>query len=269
MTEHGLLELGGHPANEPVLTQIEPATRRSGKVFSTLLCASADGLRHRIATELCVEDLTPERRMGGAAVRLGLGKAQLVCAFGFNPAVQGLSLELAALGYPSYDELARHRNQVYTTDVYDELSLADVQSVYRRARAEPHGRAILQYLLPQRLTQIESRIDATVDPTLIDRYQRELRYFYFSGIAQPEFVEVRLSQGSAGFRALCDELELLLQSTPVAGTCLLEHPALGPAEKWRLIERGLVAAPHGTPFSAGDAAGGALDFETSMVLGAH
>lgn len=244
--------------------------RRSGKVFSFLLSASTEELKCQLASETLPRELGPERRMGATAAQLGLRKAQLVCALGFNAAVPGLIAELAMLGYPSYEELARHRNQVFATDIYRELSLEDVQSVYRTARRDPRCRALVQYLVPRRLAQIETEIDATVGPTLIDRYQREVRYFYRNAIAQPEFAEARLSQGSPGFRALCDEFELLVEAKLLSGSAIIEHPALAPAEKRRLLERGFAnpRSGSGVPIEGSAAEDRHSVFETSVVLGA-
>lgn len=253
------------------MTPNDSETRRARKVFSSLLSASVEELRHRITTELCFGEVSLGRRIGAAASRLGLRKAQLVCALGFNPGVQGLAGELAALGYPSFEELARHRNHVFATDVYAELSVDEVQSIYRTAHQDPHCRAIMQYLVPQRLAQIESEIDATVNPNLIDRYQREVRYFYRNGIAQAEFVETRLSQGSPGFRALSDELTLLIEAKLLTGAALIEHPALVPSEKRRLIERGLALPVPGIGMAldrpASEARHPVLD--TSILLDGH
>ncbi|MGH8507552.1 MAG: hypothetical protein ACREVH_02365, partial [Gammaproteobacteria bacterium] len=178
--------------------------------FSEILHASAADLRERLGKRK--PPAQPRKRLGNAAARLGLTKAQLVCGLGFNREAHALGVELSALGYASYDDMAQHRNHVFITDVYSEISLDDVLAIYSNAKDDSDTLSILQYLMLKRLSQIEAAIDAQVQVWVIDRYKREVRHIYLNGIAQAAFVEGRLEQGHPGFRALANELKLIIDS---------------------------------------------------------
>ena len=206
--------------------------------FSEILHASAADLRERLGKRK--PSAQARKRLGNAAARLGLTKAQLVCALGFNR--EGLGAELLALGYASHDDLAQHRNHVFVTDVYAEIPLDDVLAIYSHAKDDSDILSILQYLMLRRLSQIEAAIDAQVQVWVIERYKREVRHIYLNGIAQAAFVEGRLEQGHPGFRALANELKLVIDSKLLSGGEICSRESLLVSEKQRLIERGLAPA---------------------------
>ena len=212
--------------------------------FSEILRASAADLRERLGKRKPSAQV--RKRLGNAAARLGLTKAQLVCALGFNR--EALGVELLALGYAFHDDLAQHRNHVFVTDVYAEIPLDDVLAIYSHAKEDSDTLSILQYLMLKRLSQIEAAIDAQVQVWVIERYKREVRHIYLNGIAQTAFVEGRLEQGHPGFRALANELKLVIDSKLLSGDKICAHESLLASEKQRLIERGLApAAGSNTP----------------------
>ena len=212
--------------------------------FSEILHASAADLRERLGKRK--PSAQARKRLGNAAARLGLTKAQLVCALGFNR--EALGAELLALGYASHDDLAQHRNHVFVTDVYAEILLDDVLAIYSHAKDDSDTLSILQYLMLRRLSQIEAAIDAQVQVWVIERYKREVRHIYLNGIAQAAFVEGRLEQGYPGFRALANELKLVIDSKLLSGGAICSRESLLASEKHRLIERGLApAAGSNTP----------------------
>ena len=214
--------------------------------FSEILHASAADLCERLGKRK--PSAQPRKKLGNAAARLGLTKARLVCALGFNREAHALGAELSALGYASYDDLAQHRNHVFVTDVYVEIPLDDVLAIYSHAKDDSDALSILQYLMLKRLSQIEAAIDAQVQVWVIERYKREVRHIYLNGIAQVAFVEGRLEQSHPGFRALANELKLVIDSKLLSGGEICARESLLASEKKRLIERGLApAAGSSTP----------------------
>ncbi len=222
------------------------AAGATATTFSEILHASATDLRERLGKRK--PSAQPRKRLGNAATRLGLTKARLVCALAFNREAHALGAELLALGYASHDDLAQHRNHVFVTDVYAEISLDDVLAIYSHAKDDSDTLSILQYLMLRRLSQIEAAIDAQVQVWVIERYKREVRHIYLNGIAQAAFAEGRLEQGHPGFRALANELKLVIDSKLLSGGEICARKSLLASEKQRLIERGLApAAGSNTP----------------------
>ena len=95
-------------------------------------------------------------------------------------------------------------------------------------------------LLVARITRIEERVEETVNSILIERYKKEMRAIYSSGIAQNDFVEFRLRQMDSGFRALLNETALIAEHRLVPIGDLFFRNTLLPEEKRRLIARGYV-----------------------------
>ncbi|MGH8584121.1 MAG: hypothetical protein ACREWG_15370, partial [Gammaproteobacteria bacterium] len=81
---------------------------------------------------------------------------------------------------------------------------------------------------------------------VIERYKREVRHIYLNGIAQVAFVEGRLEQGHPGFRALANELKLVIDSKVFSAGEICARESLLAGEKKRLIERGLAPAAGST-----------------------
>lgn len=178
---------------------------------------------------------------GSMAAPLGLNRCELVCAMGFNQHVRHLGELIGLLGYAAYEHLAEHRNRLFTTDVYAELSIGDVLATYRQVRNEPYALSLVRYLIPRRLAHIEEQIDATVGFQAIKGYRREVRYIYSKAIAQKDFADERLAHTPRGFRALADELKLIIESRLLSLEDLLLCPTVKPQEKKRLLDRGLVS----------------------------
>lgn len=207
--------------------------------FTDLLHTTAEQLVkkiHGFAGELG----SPRQRIRRIAKRWGLNDAQLLCAVGFNPYIRALTDVLSTLGYASYDELARHRNHLLVNDVYRQLSIRNVLAVYGTIKEDLDSLFIMQYLLTARLANIEAQIEATVKSNLIDKYKAEIRSIYIDGIAQTDFAEARIENTPSGFRALVNEIKLIIQCKLIPVGDILFRDAVVPEEKRKIIERGLV-----------------------------
>lgn len=175
-----------------------------------------------------------------AARKLDLGYPQLVCALGFNSNIQQLPDIVAVLGFPSYDALARERNLAFVNDSYQQLGIKDVLAIYQHVTRDLPMLEVIQHLLPRRLDNIEQRIEATVNAVSIDRYKKEMRAIYADGVAQIDFAEARLARTHSGFRALVNEVALIVESRLIPVGDIFFRETILPEEKRRLIVRGLI-----------------------------
>jgi hypothetical protein len=179
----------------------------------------------------------PARRL---ARQLGLTTKQLLCAVGFNRNIRDLPDVAAILGFASYDELAHRRNKVFTNDVYKDLKVRDVLAIYSNAKPDLQLLEIMQHLMRTRLQKIETRIDETVNSVFIERYKKEIRAIYGDGIAQVDFAEHRLQQTESGFRALLNEVGIIVEQRLIPIGDIFFRNTVLPEEKRRLIRNGLV-----------------------------
>ena len=183
---------------------------------------------------------TREERVAHAADRLGINSSRLICALGFNPHLRTVDSELAGLGYAGYDDLAAHRNELFVNDIYRKLSIDDVLAIYDAVSRDPPLLQVMQYLLTARLEKIEGRIEQTVNPLVIERYKKEMRAIYADGVAQIEFAEARLNTTDSGFRALVNEVSIIVDSRIIPVGDIFFRDTIFPEEKRRLLNRGLI-----------------------------
>lgn len=203
--------------------------------FQEVLGADAETLVGMLASPEG-EDATVQ----GIARRLRLHKAELVSAVGFNPAARTLGERLAVLGYAGFEALFSHRDLLFATDAYRRLSLRDVVAIYAAPLPDPQALAGLQDLIFDRLAHIEGDIDTKIDALVIESYKRELATLYLQGIVRRDFADKRLRTGNRGFRALGNEIKLLLDAGLYSPAEVLADTALNSDEKRRVIERGCV-----------------------------
>lgn len=186
-------------------------------------------------------DKTPlDDRLNQATIALGLRTAQVVCAFGFNRFLQNNPDALPILGFVTYDELARERNDIFTSDIYKYLTLDNVLTIYSVVKDDPDTLQLMQYLLKKRLENIESRIESTVNSLIIDKYKAEMRCIYNEGIANIEFAEERLNRHDSGFRALLNEVNIIIESKLIPAGDIFFRDKILPEEKRKLLNKGLI-----------------------------
>ncbi|MCZ6770543.1 MAG: hypothetical protein O7G83_00980 [Proteobacteria bacterium] len=209
--------------------------------FEEILTASSEDLLKTLYKSSSTQDESAaSSRAKKTAKNLSLTYPQLVCAVGFNAQIQGLSDVLAVIGFDSYEALARERNQAFTTDIYQQLGIRDVLAIYVHVANHLPLLEIIQHLLTRRLDRIEERIEATVNSMVIDRYKKEMRAIYNDGVAQIDFAEERLSKTHSGFRALLNEVALIVESRMIPVGDIFFRDSILPEEKRRLMIRGLI-----------------------------
>lgn len=210
--------------------------------FSDLIRASSEqlvNLFYRINTR---SDAPVEECLNVASKKLLLKPAQIVCGVGFNPAIHVLDDVASVLGFPSYEELAQRRNEFFCMDVYDDLRLANIIEIYSVVADDAELKEVMQYLLPARLATIEERIDKKVEPNTIERYKKEMKAIYAEGVAGIAFAESRLNNTSSGFRALINEVSIIVESRLIPVGDIFFRETVLPEEKRRILRKGMIPA---------------------------
>lgn len=174
------------------------------------------------------------------AIQLKLREAQLVCAIGFNKSVRKLPEIAPILGFKNYDSLVNARNEFFTMDTYKLLSLDNILSIYSIVKNDVKNKQIMEYLLSSRLETIEKRIEETVNSLIIDKYKEEMRAIYSDGIVGIDFVETRLDKSDSGFRALLNEVTLIVENKIIPAGDVFFRETILPQEKRKLLNKGLI-----------------------------
>jgi hypothetical protein len=208
--------------------------------FKELLFATEEQLVQKFYKFRGDESLPSEEKLVSVARKFVLRGSQLVCAVGFNPNTPKCTEILPIMGFANFDELARERNDVFTTDIYKRLTFENIAEIYARVLNSPELLQIMQYLLKTRLQNIEGKIEATVNTLIIDKYKSEMRTIYFDRIATIDFVEERLNNKDSGFRALLNEVAIIIESKLIPAGDIFFRDNILPQEKRKLLNKGLI-----------------------------
>jgi len=208
-------------------------------MFNKILHESENELIARLHG-LCDPALQTRVPLAEIATVLKLRPEQLICAVGFNHSARYLTEELAVLGYASFNELARDRNEIFVSDIYKRLTLENILKIYERIRNDQETVEVMQYLLKQRLGKIENEIESTVNSVVIDKYRSEMRTVYSLGIAGIDFAEDRLDRQDSGFRALLNEVSIIVENKIIPVGEIFFRDRVLPQEKLKLLNKGLI-----------------------------
>ena len=181
-----------------------------------------------------------EDKSESIAIDLKLRVAQLVCAVGFNKNIKTLPELPAILGFEGYDSLINQRNEYFTTDIYKLVSLDNILSIYSNMKDDLKSKQIMEYLLGTRLETIEKRIEETVNSLIIEKYKEEMRAIYSDEIVGIDFVETRLDKSDSGFRALLNEVTLIVENKIIPAGDVFFRESILPQEKRKLLDKGLI-----------------------------
>ncbi len=174
------------------------------------------------------------------AKQLKLKPAQIVCAIGFNAHLPEATEIPPILGYKNTEALIQARNEFFINDIYKQLTLDNVLSIYASMKNNDDMQRIMEYLLERRLTNIEKRIDETVNSIIIDKYREEIRGMYSDDVVGIDFVEKRLEHADSGFRALLNEVSLIVESKMIPAGDIFFRDTILPSEKKKLLDKGLI-----------------------------
>jgi hypothetical protein len=208
--------------------------------FNEILSATEEELVQNFYKFRDDQSLAKEDKLNAVAKKFLLRGAQLVCAVGFNPNTPQLTEILPIMGFDSFDELAKQRNDVFTSDIYKRLTFDNVIEIYSAIKANAELLQIMQYLLEKRLQNIEGKIEATVNSIIIEKYKAEMRAIYCDRIATIEFVEERLDNKDSGFRALLNEVAIIIESKLIPTGDIFFRESILPEEKRKLLNKGLI-----------------------------
>ncbi len=176
-----------------------------------------------------------------AAKLLKLNTSQLICSLGFNQQIHDLMDIIFTLGYESLDDFLKKRNRLFISDIYRQLSLKQILSIYDLILNNPkQSNIFITKLLSKRVGMLEHKIEKSVKPKLIENYRAELKTIYKTGSIPMEFIDLRLENPDSGFRALLDEVSLIVDSKAISAMEIFIRDSILPEEKRRLITRGLI-----------------------------
>lgn len=178
--------------------------------------------------------------LASAAKKLKIKPEQLIVSLGFNRHVKGLDEIFSVLGYESLEKLTKGRNELYINDVYQKISLDNILTLYSTIKDDNEMLQIMQYLLKSRLANIESRIEATVNSLIIEKYKAEMKAVYADKIADIDFAEERLNNTGSGFRALLNEVCIITASRLIPAGDIFFRETILPEEKRKLLSKNLI-----------------------------
>ena len=181
-----------------------------------------------------ISNRVDDEKAGAIAMQLKLREAQLVCAIGFNARLPELTEIPPILGFTNYGAFINARNKYFTTDIYKLLTLDNILSIYASSKQ------IMECLLASRLKSVEERIDKTVNSLIIDKYKEEMRAIYSDEVVSVNFVEQRLDRSDSGFRALINEVSLIVESKIIPAGDIFFRDTVLPQEKKKLLNKGLI-----------------------------
>lgn len=181
-----------------------------------------------------------QNQLDSIARELKLKPAQLIVALGFNPHFSELTEIINLLGFKSIDDLLNERNEIFINDIYRKISLDNILTIYDVTKDYPEVIQVMQYLVGQRLKLIEAKIEETVNSVLIEKYKAEIKAIYIDGIASIDFAENRLEVIDSGFRALLNEVTIIIESRLIPAGDIFFRNTILPEEKRKLLNKGLI-----------------------------
>lgn len=207
--------------------------------FDDIISADGEGLLQQFYKFR--DDTTPfDKRLIKLSRHFRLHPRQLLCAVGFNPNARYMTEIFPILGYATFNELCQERNDVFVSDIYKRISLDNVLKIYEIVMKDDKLLEVMQYLLKTRLMNIENRIEATVNSVVIEKYKSEMHAIYNDGIAGIDFAEERLNRNDSGFRALLNEVNIIVESKLIPAGEIFFRQSILPQEKQKLLNKGLI-----------------------------
>jgi len=152
------------------------------------------------------------KNINSIATQLELNHSQLVCAIGFNKNIRDLTDIMTVLGFKSYKVMIYRRNELFTTDTYQQLGIDNILDIYSARLEDEEILETLRELLHPRLQHIEADIEKTDDPGYTISYRMEIHSIYQSGIADKPFAEERIQKDIGKYRHIASELSEMISA---------------------------------------------------------
>jgi len=177
------------------------------------------------------------KNINSIAAQLELNHSQLVCAIGFNKNIRDLTDIMAVLGFKSYKVMIYRRNELFTSDSYQQLGIDNILDIYSARLEDEEILETLRELLQRRLEHIEAAIEKTGDPGHVISYRMEIHSIYQSGIADKNFAEKRAKKDIGKYRHLASEINLMINANIFPPSNFFFMETISPDEKRELIEQ--------------------------------
>jgi len=177
------------------------------------------------------------KNINSIATQLELNHSQLVCAIGFNKNIRDLTDIMTVLGFKSYKVMIYRRNELFTTDTYQQLGIDNILDIYSARLEDEEIFETLRELLHPRLQHIEADIEKTDDPGYTVSYRMEIHSIYQSGIADKSFAEERIQKDIGKFRKIASELSEMINADIFPPSNFFFMETISPDEKRELIQQ--------------------------------
>jgi hypothetical protein len=177
------------------------------------------------------------KNINGIAAQLELNHSQLVCAISFNKNIRDLTDIITVLGFKSYKLMIYRRNELFTTDTYQQLGVDNILDIYSERLEDAEILETLRELLQPRLEHIEVDIEKTGDPGNVMSYRMEVHSIYQSGIADKNFAEERLKKDIGKYRHMAGEINEIINADIYPPSNFFFMETISPEEKRELIEK--------------------------------
>jgi hypothetical protein len=177
------------------------------------------------------------KNINSIATQLELNHSQLVCAIGFNKNIRDLTDIMTVLGFKSYKVMIYRRNELFTTDTYQQLGIDNILDIYSARLEDEEILETLRELLHPRLQHIEADIEKTDDPGYTVSYRMEIHSIYQSGIADKSFAEERIQKDIGKYRHMESELSEMINAEIFPSSNFFFMENITPDEKRELIQQ--------------------------------
>jgi hypothetical protein len=182
------------------------------------------------------------KNINSIAEQLKLNHSQLVSAIGFNKNIRDLTDIISVLGFKSYKVMIYRRNELFTTDTYQQLGIDNVLDIYSARLEDEEILETLRELLQPRLQHIETDIEKTDDPSYTFSYRMEIHSIYQSGIADKSFAEERIQKDIGKYRHMASELNEMIEAGIFPPSNFFFMESISPDEKRELIQQDHVSS---------------------------
>ncbi len=177
------------------------------------------------------------KNINSISAALGLNHSQLVCAIGFNKNIRDLTDIITVLGFKSHKVMTYRRNELFTTDTYQQLDIDNILDIYSARLEDVEILDTLRECLQPRLQHIEADMERTDDPGHTFSYRMEIHSIYQSGIADKPFAEERINRDIGKYRLIASELNEMINADIFPPSNFFFMANISPDEKKELIEQ--------------------------------
>ena len=182
------------------------------------------------------------KNINSIAEQLKLNHSQLVSAVGFNKNIRDLTDIITVLGFKSYKVMIYRRNELFTTDTYQQLGIDNILDIYSVRLEDEEILETLRELLQPRLQHIETDIEKTDDPSYTFSYRMEIHSIYQSGIADKSFAEERIQKDIGKYRHMASELNEMIEAGIFPPSNFFFMESISQDEKRELIQQDYVSS---------------------------